>query len=483
MPFFVRSFGASRAVAAGVATLALAGCAVGDPSAADPAASSSSAAPSARTTPDQTPPGGTATPRTTLKPRTSPTQEKRTMSKTEATRALFAAAESGDVAAARKAIDAKADLRARNDRRRTPLVVATKARRTGVAVLMLEAGADPNAKDDIKDSAFLYAGAEGLNEILRATLRHGADVESTNRFGGTALIPASEHGHTETVRILINAGVPLDHVNDLGWTALLEAIVLSDGSSDQVDVVRQLIGAGADPTIRDGDGRTPRSLAAARGFTEIVALIDDAEEVRERGQRLISAARDGDTDRVERLLEQGASIAARDTSGATALVAAAYGNHLEIARLLLEAGADPNAKDETVQSAYLIATSEVGDDPRLLRLTLRYGADVRSLDSWKGTGLIRAADRGFDSVIRVLLDPDDPKGRLPYRISIDHVNRIGYTALHEAVILGDGGPSHQRTVAVLVDAGVDETVRDPRGDTALDVARARGYSRIVELLS
>ena len=71
-------------------------------------------------------------------------------------------------------------------------------------------------------------------------------MKSTNRFGGTALIPASEHGHTETVRILINAGVPLDHVNDLGWTAMLEAIVLNDGSADQVDVVRQLIGAGAD---------------------------------------------------------------------------------------------------------------------------------------------------------------------------------------------------------------------------------------------
>ena len=50
-------------------------------------------------------------------------------------------------------------------------------------------------------------------------------------------------------------------------------------------------------------------------------------------------------------------------------MAAAYGNHVKIAELLLKAGADPNAKDETVQSAYLIATSEVGDDPRLLRLT------------------------------------------------------------------------------------------------------------------
>lgn len=396
------------------------------------------------------------------------------MSRPDATEALFTAAARGDVAGARAALAAEADLDARNDRQQTPLLVATKAQQSKVAVLLLEAGADPDAKDAMSDSAFLYAGAEGYDEILRATLRHGANVKSTNRFGGTALIPASEHGHTETVRILINAGVPLDHVNDLGWTAMLEAIVLNDGSADQVDVVRQLIGAGADPSIRDKNGRTPRALAAAKGYREIVAVIDDADRIRQRGQQLIKAARAGDLDRVEKLLDQHASIAARDSSKATALVAAAYGNHRKIAELLLAAGADPNAKDDTVQSAYLIATSEVGDDPRLLRLTLEHGADVRSLDSWNGTSLIRAADRGFDTIITVLLDTD---------IEIDHVNRIGYTALHEAVILGDGGAAHQRTVAALVRAGVDGDVADPNGDTALDVARARGYTTIIDLLS
>ena len=148
------------------------------------------------------------------------------MTRAEATRALFRAAADGDLRAARSAVQDKADLEARNEDRQTPLVVATKAKQTEVAVLLLEAGADPDAKDEMSDSAFLYAGAEGYNEILRATLRRGANVKSTNRFGGTALIPASEHGHTETVRILINAGVPVDHVNDLGWTAMLEAIVL-----------------------------------------------------------------------------------------------------------------------------------------------------------------------------------------------------------------------------------------------------------------
>ena len=49
-----------------------------------------------------------------------------------------------------------------------------------------------------------------------------------------------------------------------------------------------------------------------------------------------------------------ASVSARDDTRRTALVAAAYGNHLAVAKQLLAAGADPNVKDETVQSAYLI---------------------------------------------------------------------------------------------------------------------------------
>ena len=67
----------------------------------------------------------------------------------------------------------KADLEARNENRQTPLVVATKAKQTKVAVMLLEAGADPDAKDDMSDSAFLYAGAEGYNEILRPACATG----------------------------------------------------------------------------------------------------------------------------------------------------------------------------------------------------------------------------------------------------------------------------------------------------------------------
>jgi uncharacterized protein len=189
--------------------------------------------------------------------------------------------------------------------------------------------------------------------------------------------------------------------------------------------------------------------------------------------RLISASERGDVRAVERLLEQDASVDARDESGRTALIAAAYGNRLDVARMLMEAGADVNAKDETQQSAYLISTSEVGDDPPLLALTLRNGANVHSLDSYNGTGLIRAAERGHVRIVERLLRTD---------IEVNHVNNLGWTALLEAIILGDGGRSHTEVVRLLVEAGADVNLADGESVTPLEHARRRGYEEIARIL-
>lgn len=87
------------------------------------------------------------------------------------------------------------------------------------------------------------------------------------------MIPASEHGHVDTVRILIAAGVPVNHVNNLGWTAMQEAILLNDGGPRQQEVVRLLLAAGADPGIRDPEGRTALQNAERLGYSEIAAVI------------------------------------------------------------------------------------------------------------------------------------------------------------------------------------------------------------------
>ena len=65
---------------------------------------------------------------------------------------------------------------------------------------------------------------------------------------------------------------------------------------------------------------------------------------------------------------------------------------------------------------------------------------------------------------------------------LDHVNNLGWTALIEAVVLGDGGARHQATVEALVKAGADRSIADRNGATPLELAKQRGYAEIEKLL-
>ena len=150
------------------------------------------------------------------------------------------------------------------------------------------------------------------------------------------------------------------------------------------------------------------------------------------------------------------------------LIAAAWDDDVSKARRLIEAGADVNAKDKTKQSAYLVSTSEGYLD--LLELTLDHGADVESLDKWNGTGLIRAAERGHHDIVGRLLQTD---------IDVDHVNNLGWVALHEAIVLGDGSSRYVDTVRALVAGGADVDVAPTRdGISPLSHAERHGFDRV-----
>lgn len=148
------------------------------------------------------------------------------------------------------------------------------------------------------------------------------------------------------------------------------------------------------------------------------------------------------------------------------LRAAAWANDINAAEQLVGWGANVNAKDETTRSAYLIATSEGHLD--FLRLTLAHGADVNDLDSWVGTGLIRAAERGHWDVVGELIQAGVP---------LDHVNRVGYQAIHEAVWFGRDDATYHATVRVLVAGGVQfDKPSVSEGLTPSQMAARKGFT-------
>lgn len=191
---------------------------------------------------------------------------------------LHAAAHAGDAARIAALAAAGADLNARDGHGRTPLHVATFARQRAAVQALAKAGARLDLLEHDRYDAVTIASVANDEETLRLLLSLGASAKQvTSRYDGTALIAAAHLGHAGVVRQLIAAGAPLDHVNNLHWTALIESIVLGDGGPRHQATLKALVDAGASVRLADRDGRTPLQLAQARGYAEMVKMLEAAK--------------------------------------------------------------------------------------------------------------------------------------------------------------------------------------------------------------
>lgn len=190
---------------------------------------------------------------------------------------LHAAAARGDLAQLQALLRAKPDLNAVDAYGRTALHVATFARQRDVIRVLVQAGADLNRLENDRYDAVTIAAVADDEETLRVLLAQGASAKLvTSRYDGTALIAAAHLGHDGVVRLLIAAGAPVDHVNNLHWTAAIEAVVLGDGGLRHQRCLQALIQAGAKLTLTDRHGQTPLALARARGFADMVRMLEVA---------------------------------------------------------------------------------------------------------------------------------------------------------------------------------------------------------------
>ncbi len=200
-----------------------------------------------------------------------------TPSEAAAYRGLHAAAQKGDLAQIQKLAGAKSDVNVRDGNGRTPLHVATFARQREAIRALAKAGADLNLLEHDRYDAVTIASVADDEETLRTLLALGASARQvTSRYDGTALIAAAHLGHDGVVRQLIAAGAPLDHVNNLHWTAVIESIVLGNGGPRHQSTLKALIDAGANLQLADRQGQTPLQLARARGYREMVAMLEKA---------------------------------------------------------------------------------------------------------------------------------------------------------------------------------------------------------------
>ena len=214
-------------------------------------------------------------------------------------------------------------------------------------------------------------------------------------------------------------------------------------------------------------------FAVAVGIAPMVAgQVPPTASERAAYEGLFAAADKGNAGEIARLAATGADVNARDGYGRTPLHVAAYAGKHDAMRALVKSGANPNALENDRYDIVTIAA--VADDLPTLKVALEVGCSAKNVTSrYDGTALIAAAHLGHDGVVRELIRAGAP---------LDHVNNLGWTALIESIVLGNGGARHVATLKALVDAGANVSIADRSGTTPLGLARGRGYGEMVVIL-
>jgi ankyrin repeat protein len=175
---------------------------------------------------------------------------------------IFRAVEEGNEEEVIRLLDADPALLEREDDGGVrPLVLAAQHEQLGVARLLIERGVNVNATGDGGGTVLHHATADGTEEVVALLLDKGAHANTSDDEGITPLMCACANGHLGVAKMLVQhmKGRGLDERNEAGWTALHFAVY-----AGREDLVMFLLLDGADPTITDNEGRTPRALAEHR---------------------------------------------------------------------------------------------------------------------------------------------------------------------------------------------------------------------------
>jgi uncharacterized protein len=176
---------------------------------------------------------------------------------------------------------------------------------------------------------------------------------------------------------------------------------------------------------------------------------------------------------MRQLVVNGLALEQRDSALRTPFLVAAYNADRTAMEILANAGADSRAKDDRNYDAITILA--VANEPAALKTAIALGGDIKAITSpYQGSALIAAAHLGHHEVVRILIEAG---------ATLDLVNNLGWTALIESIVLGDGGDNHQRSLQHLLNAGANPNLADRNGTSPLALAKARGFTKMVEMLT
>lgn len=334
----------------------------------------------------------------------------------------------------------------------TPLCIAAFLGCEKAVKLLLDHGANPNAMDPNGEMPLHLAVRDKNCAIAERLIKKGACLESRDCHGRTPLDWALSFGGHEMIELLRDKGAS---VGSIDWRSV-------------------------DPVLRALEyGHTRGSPLLP---SHIVDWADD--HTLNHQNRWLYGRYPGDWDGgeshycqnvVEWLLEGGSKVDSRDSLGRTVLHQAAFQNCEWTIRLLLNRGADPMSKDSFGQTPLHMACApfcDIAEDA--FEILLEAGSDPDSKDINGETPLHMAARAGFSWGVRILT-----AGGLTDIIA---KNNNGNTALHLAVLSGRGEMGDE-TIKELRKAGIDSSLVNNDGQSAMDLARELGEEETMTALS